>query len=131
MRDTRAMIAGMDPVRSDTAYVFCTTTDKAKSARLTDQSFARMDEAEGITLILPADVARQEGFDADLPMARITLQVHSALEGVGLTAAVATALAELGIPCNMVAGYFHDHAFVPEAQADAALACLKALADRV
>ena len=57
----------------------------------------------------------------------ITLQVHSALDGVGLTAAVAGALAAQGIACNMVAAYHHDHAFVPEAQAEAALAVLLAL----
>jgi hypothetical protein len=48
-------------------------------------------------------------------MACLTLRVHSALDGVGLTAAVASALAEIGIPCNMVAAFHHDHAFVPEA----------------
>ena len=45
--------------------------------------------------------------------AGMTLQVHSALEGVGLTAAVATTLAEAGIPCNVIAAYHHDHIFVP------------------
>ena len=53
----------------------------------------------------------------------ITLQVYSDLEGVGLTAAVATALAEEGIPCNVVAALHHDHLFVPEAQGPAALRC--------
>ena len=46
-------------------------------------------------------------------MARITLTGHSALDGVGLTAAVASALADAEIPCNMVAAFHHDHAFVP------------------
>ena len=58
-------------------------------------------------------------------MACLTLTVHSALDGVGLTAAVATALAGAGIPANMIAGYHHDHVFVPEHQAEAALACLR------
>jgi hypothetical protein len=46
---------------------------------------------------------------------------------VGLTAAVAGALADLGIPCNMVAAYHHDHAFVPEADADRAMEALRGL----
>ena len=61
----------------------------------------------------------------ELVMRQITLHVTSALDGVGLTAAVATALSELGIPANVVAGHFHDHVFVPEDQAVAALAALK------
>ena len=44
--------------------------------------------------------------------------MHSALEAVGLTAAVATALAAAGIPANVLAGYSHDHLLVPEDRAD-------------
>ena len=60
-------------------------------------------------------------------MRRIVLQVFSALDGVGLTAAVATALANEGIPCNMIAGYHHDHVFVPSAMAGRAVAVLRDL----
>ena len=62
-------------------------------------------------------------------MVMISLAVHSALDGVGLTAAVAGALAERGIACNMVAGHHHDHAFVPAADADRSIACLRTLAE--
>jgi uncharacterized protein len=62
-----------------------------------------------------------------MPMRRIVLQVFSALDGVGLTAAVATALANEGIPCNMTAGYHHDHVFVPSAMAERAVAVLRDL----
>ena len=64
----------------------------------------------------------------DAPLfARITLMVHSALEGVGLTAAVASALAEAGIACNMVAGFYHDHLFVQWDRRAEALSILEAL----
>ncbi len=43
----------------------------------------------------------------------ITLTVHSDLQAVGLTAAFAAALAQADIPCNVVAGAYHDHLFVP------------------
>ena len=61
-------------------------------------------------------------------VARITLDVNSALDGVGLTAAVAQALAARGIAANVVAGFHHDHVFVPAAQGEAALAALEARA---
>ncbi|CCA53561.1 hypothetical protein SVEN_0274 [Streptomyces venezuelae ATCC 10712] len=60
--------------------------------------------------------------------ARITLRVHSALDAVGLTAAVAGALAEAGLSCNVVAGFHHDHLFVEHARAQEALAVLDRLA---
>jgi hypothetical protein len=60
--------------------------------------------------------------------ARITLMVHSALEGVGLTAAVAAALAEVGIACNVVAAFHHDHLLVPWDRRDEALVLLQRLA---
>ena len=60
-------------------------------------------------------------------MRRIVLTVHSALDGVGLTAAVASALAAEQIPCNVVAAFHHDHVFVPADMAKRALAILEAL----
>jgi len=53
--------------------------------------------------------------------------VTSDLHAVGLTAAVATALAAAGISCNVVAGACHDHLFVPVDRAGEALAALQAL----
>ena len=126
VKDTEAMISGMDPVLDPGPFVFVTAqgpTDELMSA-----ARARYEEAEGTSLILPLEVAAVQGFDVSLPMACVTLQVHSALDGVGLTAAVATALAAAGIPCNMVAAFHHDHAYVPADRADDALNILKHVA---
>jgi len=49
---------------------------------------------------------------------------------VGLTAAVAGALAEAGIACNVVAGFHHDHLFVPWERREDALAILSDLSAR-
>ncbi len=128
VKETADMIRAMAPGRTPGRFVFCTLRDTPPPEGLIGKAVATFREAEGVSLILPLEVAQLAGFDTSLPMAQITLQVYSALDGVGLTAAVATALANAGIPCNMVAGFHHDHAFVPEALADKAIEVLKARA---
>ena len=125
VRDRAAMIAQMAPVLDEGPYVFCTVGDSHVAA---PEALAGFVEGEGLSLILPVSAAKAHGLPVDLPMARITLSVHSALDGVGLTAAVASALADADIPCNMVAAYHHDHAFVPVEMAEKAMAVLVQLA---
>jgi hypothetical protein len=55
--------------------------------------------------------------------------VASDLDAVGLTAVVATALAGQGIPANVVAGFHHDHVFVPVDRGAAAMRVLAALSE--
>ncbi len=128
IRETRAMIAGMSPVLNPATYAFVTLTDPARAARALPLALATFREDEGLSLILPLAAAQDLGLSDLIPMARITLTVPSALDGTGLTAAVATALAEQGIPCNMVAAFHHDHVFVPVECAATALAVLRARA---
>ena len=124
VRDTREMIAGMTPDLKSGAYVFCAAGDGDWAALA---PLAMFRESEGVSLILERDAALAAGFPVDAPMALITLNVYSALDGVGLTAAVATALAKAGIACNMVAALHHDHVFVPLDRAKEALAVLLGL----
>jgi uncharacterized protein len=124
--DTQAMIAGMDPLPDDEDYVFC-TVDASLAETMRSEALAWFAEDEGVSLILPADRARALGLPDGALMRRIVLTVHSALEGVGLTAAVAGKLAEHGIACNMVAAFHHDHVFVPAGDAARALALLREL----
>ena len=63
---------------------------------------------EGVTLILQDDVAQALEIQGDGPYACITLNVHSSLEAVGLTAAFAKSLGDANISANVVAGYY-DH----------------------
>lgn len=70
-------------------------------------------EDEGLTLVVAPQQADAAGLAYDYVAAWITLQVTSALDAVGLTAAVASALARAGLSCNVVAGFHHDHLFVP------------------
>jgi len=114
--DLAGMLAGMAPVLDGRQWRFV-LVEGAPPA----DAFALIREDEGTTAIVPEEGG---GF------ARITLVVHSALEGVGLTAAVSTALAEAGIACNVVAGYHHDHLFLPWGRRDEALARLQTLQGR-
>ena len=70
-----------------------------------------------------------QGWAPSLVCAWLTLDVHSALEAVGLTDAVSRVLTEADIPANVVAAFHHDHVLVPEDRADAAIAAIEALAD--
>jgi hypothetical protein len=112
------MLAGMAPVLDERAWFFVLV-----EGAVPEDAFAVFREDEGTTAILP-------GERAGMPFARITLMVHSALEGVGLTAAVSGALAQAGIACNVVAGYHHDHLFVPWERREEALELLQCLSQR-
>lgn len=90
---------------------------------------ATVHEPEGLSVVVDRAEAERLGLDDAHPFRWITLQVHSSLEAVGLTAAVSAALAEQGISCNMIAGAFHDHVFVPAAQLDDALVVLARVSD--
>jgi uncharacterized protein len=127
VRETHAMLRDMNPVLDPQTFVFCTATDPVLIARAQTTALGCLREDEGVSLILEQASARAHGLDASLPMRRIVLEVLSALDGVGLTAAVATALADAKIPCNVVAAFHHDHIFVPAAAADRALAILRDL----
>lgn len=84
-------------------------------------------EAEGTTVIAAVGLATSRGWPVSFVGAWLTLDVHSALEAVGLTAAVSAALAAEGIAANMVAGFFHDHLLVPVTDADRAVEVLSRL----
>lgn len=121
---TNAMIAGMTPVLADGVFIFCTSNDAATIASASPLALATFREDEGTAFVLDLSNAQRLGFDTALPMSRIVLTVFSALDGVGLTAAVATALAAEAIPCNMISAFHHDNVFVPEAMAARAVAVL-------
>lgn len=124
VRDRLAMLAGMKPTLKEGRYYFCTTNDVDVVTSLSSRSLATFREDEGVALVLEESDAKRHGFSLAMPMARIVLEVFSALDGVGLTAGVATALADHGIPCNMIAAYYHDNVFVPEGMAQRAIEIL-------
>jgi len=123
-RDLARLLAGMEPQMRPGEVVYVTRPT------LTDDvtAIAWVREDEGVTLVLDRGEADRMSFAYEFVAAMITLRVHSALEAVGLTAAVAGALTDAGIPCNVIAGYFHDHVFVPAEQGDRAMEVLRVVA---
>ncbi|GAA2385053.1 hypothetical protein Cme02nite_65500 [Catellatospora methionotrophica] len=123
-RDLGALLHGLQPQRHPYEYVFTTVTGVVPPGV---HPVVMVAEPEGTTLVVMRAEADAAGLPYDFVASWITLRVHSALDAVGLTAAVSTALADVGISCNVVAGYFHDHLFVGCADADQAMAVLTGL----
>lgn len=86
-------------------------------------------EDEGTTSVVSVADAERLGARSEFVAAWLTVEVRTALDAVGLTAALATALAAENIACNVLAGYHHDHLLVPVDKADQAIAVLEALRD--
>lgn len=84
-------------------------------------------EAEGVTLIITRSEAEAHGIAYEFPCRMITLNIHSALEAVGFIAHIATALAKEGMGVNPVAGFFHDHLFIPEGREEDAMEVLASI----
>ena len=126
--DLATLLKSLVPQLVDGDYVFCSVSESI-SDYASLEPVAAIRELEGLTLILPAAVAERERFDFNQRYRQITLTVHSSLEAVGLTAAVSAVLADSNIPANIVAGYYHDHIFVPRDKADKALQILNRLGD--
>ncbi|QBQ13086.1 MULTISPECIES: ACT domain-containing protein [unclassified Pseudomonas] len=120
------LLRSMSPQLNDGDYVFCTLADSRTPEGC--EVIGSFREQEGLTLIVERQQAERAGLAFDYVAAWITLNVHSALEAVGLTAAFATALGQAGISCNVIAGYYHDHLFVGRADAERAMTVLRQLA---
>jgi hypothetical protein len=108
--DLDVILKSLKPVLHTGEYVFCQVPDNY-SFDINDVVSA-FREREGLTIILLRTVADRLGLSYTYISAWITLDVHSSLEAVGLTAAFSKALASAGISCNVVAAWYHDHIFV-------------------
>ena len=121
--DLTTLLADLRPELRDGRYVFVTA-----DAPVDAVAQASVVEPEGLSLVVCQEDADRLGLRYDFVARWIMLTVHSSLSAVGLTAAVSAALAEVGISCNVIAGFHHDHLFVAEADAERALARLQRLA---
>jgi hypothetical protein len=123
--DLQTLLSGMRPELNPGRYVFTMAEGGVPSGVTPVVTVA---EQEGLTLVVPQADADAAGMAYDYVAGWITLRVHSALASVGLTAAVSRALADAELSCNVVAGFHHDHLFVPYDRAEEAVDVLRQLA---
>ncbi len=84
-------------------------------------------EHEATTAVVTVAEAERRGWPIGFVAAWLTVELHTSLEAVGLTAVLAAALADRQISCNVLAGYHHDHLLVPVERAEEAIAVIEAL----
>ncbi len=121
------LLRALDPQLRPGVFVFASVPP---GAVLDVDPVATMAEDEGRTVVLPEAEAERLGLPAEYRCAWITLRVASSLSAVGLLARVTAALAGRGISVNPVAGFHHDHLFVPHDRAADALDALAGLQAR-
>lgn len=126
--DIKILLKEMNPILDSVEYVFCNISQEVPLQEIYAlKPLGLFHEVEGVTLILEAAKARQANLVYEHVFQKITLNIHSSLAAVGLTAAISTALAQHNISANVVAGFYHDHIFVPTNQASQALNILNNL----
>lgn len=125
--DLHKLLAGLSPQLDPSRYVFSTLPvgTPVPAGLMPLATFA---EAEGLSLVAEASQWPEALGHASAPYARLTMMVHSSLEAIGMTAAMAAALTEAGIGANVVAAYYHDHIFVPSDRRHDAMQAIETLA---
>jgi uncharacterized protein len=123
--DLSVLLKTLEPALNPGVFVFASVKD----GRAIDPAVivASIREPEGLSVITGETDAANNGLNVLFRCAWITLTVNSALDAVGLTAAFASALGRSGISCNVVAGAYHDHIFVPVESAQTAMQVLRQL----
>ena len=126
--DLSELLRSLQPVQQPGRFVFATVPRGRVLDTACVQAFIR--ETEGLSVVVSEEDAQRYQLPILLRCAWITLSVHSDLAAIGLTAAVAQALSEASISCNVIAGACHDHLFVPLERAQDALQVLSDLQTR-
>ena len=121
------LLTHMRPILHAGTWHYCAVAPEQLSPALVKACFALVHEQESVTLILPDTEAKAVSQYSENGWQRIELKVYSSLDAVGLTAAISQCLTQHQISANVVAGYHHDHVFVPQARAQEALRALQQL----
>jgi len=111
-KDLAKLCASLNPVMAQPAYVYCSFIDFGLPIGLVP--FCTVREDEGLTAVIGR---------LDAERLRLPYTFESRLITV-----ISRTLAQAGIPCNAIAGYCHDHIFVPVDRAEEAMTLLNKIA---
>lgn len=107
--DTGHALGPLRPQLHPEPVVYAIVAPGFDSAR----ALATVREREGLTVVVEQLDADDDGPVYEFVGAWISLELVTALDGVGITATISAALAAQEIACNVVAGFHHDHLVVP------------------
>ncbi|KAA5821955.1 ACT domain-containing protein [Algibacter amylolyticus] len=124
-KNLEKLVRSMNPKLNEGEYVFVTVKHFGEIKR--EDTICEFKEEEGITLVMAKTKADGLGLKYSFVASWITLEVHSALDAVGLTALFADVLTKHNISCNVIAGFYHDHIFVDKNDAEQAVKALTTL----
>jgi uncharacterized protein len=125
-QDLLKLCASLKPIVAPAVYVYCSFPDFVLPVGVS--ALCTIRESEGLTAIVERADARRFRLAYVYDARLITLSVHSSLNAVGFIKVISSKLADAGIPCNVIAGYYHDHILVPVDRADEAMDRLREIA---
>lgn len=121
----QAVLNSMQIDCDDVEYGFANVPD-GTAVKINDVA-GTFSESEGLTIIASLDYLKSNNFGFEGPFAKLTIDIPTSLELVGLTAVLAAKLANNDISANVVAAYFHDHVFVQYELRESAINALTSL----
>ncbi|MBK8503582.1 MAG: ACT domain-containing protein [Saprospiraceae bacterium] len=127
-KNLKKILKSLNPVINPGDFVFCSV--EVPFSPNTEDILFFFREKQGISVVLNRHMADELGLPYSLLYSWITLDVHSALDGVGLTATFSEALASHHISCNVVAAFYSDHLFIPKKDAGQAMVILQELSQK-
>jgi hypothetical protein len=122
------LIASMKPTLSENEFIFATLQTYSFESLSLLNPISTFQEKEGLTIVVQKEKADEHNIPYSSVFRCITLNVHSSLDAVGLTAAVSNKLTQSSISANVIAAYYHDHVFIASKDAEIALLKLNELA---
>ena len=125
--DITKLLSALKPVLNKGEYVFVSTKNLENVPRA--NTLCEFKEKEGATIVIEKNVADRLNLSYEFVANWITLNVHSSLSAVGLTAIISTELMKNDISCNVIAGYYHDHIFIERNHSEKAIKTLIELSE--
>jgi hypothetical protein len=127
LTELSAILATLDPELLPGEFVFCSLPQSKLSDAFRFDPIASIEEREGLSVVLRRETAEANSLGFAVVLRCITLNVCSDLAAVGLTSVFATRLAAHRISANVIAGFHHDHLFIPSPDAENAMQLLRAI----